>query len=395
MRLLFLADGRSPIAQNWIAFFVAQGHEVHLASLYPCAPNLPLASLTNLPVALSGATEAAGGGKPGLKGRLLRAIATPAVRTWLRHRLVPRSLPRVAGAFQDLVARVQPDLLHAMRIPYEGMLAALALSPPSAAAPPLLISVWGNDFTLHASTTRLMVRLTRQAMQRADALHTDCCRDYYLARQWGFDPARPSVVLPGGGGIQPDLFYPPPEGERDPYLVVNPRGMRAYVRNDTFFQSIPQVLEHCPQARFLCPAMKGQPQAEKWVQKLGIAEAVELLPPQPRERMALLFRRAQVVVSPTMHDGTPNTLLEAMACGCFPVAGDIPSLWEWITPPENGLLADPADPAALADAILTALTDPELRRRARAQNARLIAERAEYGTVMAQAQAFYQQLIGG
>jgi hypothetical protein len=36
--------------------------------------------------------------------------------------------------------------------------------------------------------------------------------------------------------------------------------------------------------------------------------------------MAAAFRRARFRFTST-HDGTPNTLLEAMACGCTPVAG--------------------------------------------------------------------------
>ena len=55
-----------------------------------------------------------------------------------------------------------------------------------------------------------MTRLTRFAMERADGLHTDCYRDQPLAQEWGFDPAKPAVVLPGGGGIQLDLFFPHP-----------------------------------------------------------------------------------------------------------------------------------------------------------------------------------------
>ncbi len=83
----------------------------------------------------------------------------------------------------------------------------------------------------------------------------------------------------------------------------------------------------------------------RWVQELGVAAQVELLPKQTRAQMADLFRRRAVVVSPTTHDGTPNTLLEAMACGCLPVVGDLESLREWITPGVNGLLVDLRHPA--------------------------------------------------
>ena len=68
--------------------------------------------------------------------------------------------------------------------------------------------------------------------------------------------------------------------------------------------------------------------------------------------MADVFRRAQIVASPSIHDGTPNTLLEGIACGCFPVAGDLESIREWITPDENGLLFDSNDPQSIAKAIV-------------------------------------------
>jgi glycosyltransferase involved in cell wall biosynthesis len=109
--------------------------------------------------------------------------------------------------------------------------------------------------------------------------------------------------------------------------------------------------------------------------------------------MAELFRRCQVAVSPSTHDGTPNTLLEAMACGCFPVAGDIESLREWIDPGENGLLVDPQNAHFLAEAILQALRDADLRLRAREHNTRLVAERAEYRQVMGEAEKFNIRLI--
>jgi glycosyltransferase involved in cell wall biosynthesis len=139
--------------------------------------------------------------------------------------------------------------------------------------------------------------------------------------------------------------------------------------------------------------MKGQAEAEKWVNSLDIGGSVELLPRQTRTEMGALFRQAQVVVSPSTHDGTPNTLLEAMACGCTPVAGDLDSIREWITPGINGLLVDPGDPQELAEAICEVLGNPELRIRARDLNQVIIRERAEYNGVMEAAHSFYTRLL--
>jgi len=384
MRLLFVADGRSPIALNWIQHFLNTGDEVHLVSTFACAPEPGFASYHFVPVAFSSLKQADGAGRqPAALGTTVR------LRTRVRQWLGPFTLGSAARRLKQIVEQIQPDLVHALRIPYEGMLAAAALQGLQT---PLLISVWGNDFTLHASSTPLMRYNTRRALARADALHADCQRDVQLARRWGFAAQKPAIVLPGAGGVQSEVFYPNLSAVRAP-VIINPRGFRAYVNNAAFFRAIPQVLAAQPAARFLCPAMQEDPQARQWAAELGVASSVELLPRQKRPQMAQLFRQARVVVSPSNHDGTPNTLLEALACGCLPVAGDLESIREWITPEENGLLVDPNDPQALAQAMLRAIVDDELVERARRINAELILRRAEHKTVMQEAEVFYRTLL--
>ncbi len=390
MRLLFVADGRSPIALNWIDYFLQQDDEVHLVSTFPCAAHTRLASFTFIPVAFSSLkkTTSPGSGTTPRPTQSIWGAQAVRLRTLARQWLGPLTLNRAAQRLRAVFDQVQPDLVHAMRIPYEGMLAAIA-----GPAAPLLLSVWGNDFTLHAPSTPLMRHYTRLALQTASALHADCQRDIRLAQKWGYDASKPSIVLPGAGGVQPDLFFPPATLVADP-VIINPRGIRFYVNNAAFFAAIPLVLTRQPRARFLCPAMAGEPQALRWLDELHIADHVELLPVQTRPEMAELFRRSRLAVSPSTHDGTPNTLLEAMACGCVPVAGDLESLREWITPGQNGLLVDPNDPQSIAQGILLALEDDALQLRVCALNAALIAGRAEHGQVMRSAQAFYRSLIG-
>ena len=382
MRLLFVADGRSPIALNWIRFFVERGDEVHLASTFACAPDLALKGLDITPVAFS-----AGIGSPESNAPLSSRRPGIRLRMAIRHFLGPLTISRAARSLRAVIQRIQPELVHAMRIPFEGMLAADAYT-----GAPLLVSVWGNDFTLHASSTALMRHYTSWTMQVANGLHADCQRDLRLARQWGLDPAKPCLVAPGNGGVRLDIFHPPARPVAEP-IVINPRGARAYVRNDTFFQAIPLVLAQRRDARFICPSLQGDRPALEWIRRLDIGDFVELLPTLPHDDMAAMFRRAQVMVSPATHDGTPNSLLEAMACGCFPIAGDLDSIHEWITNGRNGLLIDPNDPHSLAQAILEGLRNEDLRRQAAGLNQQLIVGRAEYGRCMAEAGDFYRRLI--
>jgi glycosyltransferase involved in cell wall biosynthesis len=323
----------------------------------------------------------------------------------MRHWFGPLTVPWAAERIRKGLLILEPDLVHAMRIPFEGIVTASA-SPKV----PLIVSVWGNDFTLHASSTRTMGLLTQRTLGRTDALHVDCERDLRLAHEWGMSRMRPTLVVPAAGGVHPEIFHP---GETDitelsdrvrnvlqnlpteTPVVVNPRGFRAYIRNDTFFQAIPSVLKDQPDTIFLCPAMEGETQAVEWVDQLGISPSVHLLPKLTPAEMAAVYRRSQVTVSVSEHDGTPNTLLEAMACGCFPVAGDLESIREWIEHDLNGLLIDPGNPPELADAIVKAFSDVALRAKGTEHNLRLIVERrVTYAEVMARAEAFYRRVRG-
>jgi glycosyltransferase involved in cell wall biosynthesis len=314
----------------------------------------------------------------------------------LRTFLAPFEIQRKAHRIADLIQDLRPDLVHAMRLPFEALLAAHGVKDR-----PLLISIWGNDFSLFADRDRRLRQLTASALRRANGIHCDCHRDLQAALSYGFSAAKPARVLPGNGGLKLSDYF---GTKRDPEflrnfdiptdrpLVFNPRGLRAYVQNETFFRAIPRVLSAIPDAFFVAVGMRDNPIAERWLLRSGAERSVRLLPMLMRKELATLFASSQVSVSPSTHDGTPNTLLEAMASGCFPVAGDLPSLREWIEDGENGLLCDARSPESLAECIVRALRDPDLRSRAAVRNRGLIAERADYSQVMLAAEDLYQQL---
>jgi len=385
MRILFVADGRSPIAQNWIRYFAARGDEIYLASTFACPASVgfPINDLEVIPVAFSALKKV--NQNPGSA-----STRTLGLRTVFKQWFGPLTIRRAAQKLREYIAQVKPDLIHAMRIPYEAMLAADSHAPH--VGRPLIVSTWGNDFTLHAPSTRLMSHYTRRTMQVADALHADCHRDLRLARKWGFDAEKPGLVIPGNGGIRNDVFYPPAKPVEEP-VIINPRGFRPYVRNDAFFKAIPLVLAKQPNAKFFFASMAGESQATHWVRELNISHAVQLLHPLPHVKMAEVFRRAQIVASPSIHDGTPNSLLEGIACGCFPIAGDLESIREWITPDENCLLFDSTDPRSIAGAITSAIENKSLRSKAAGMNQNIIASRAEYKQNMQKAKEFYEEVM--
>ncbi len=399
MRILLVADGRSPITRNWIRMIGSLDHQVVLLSTFPHKPILDIEGQFILPVGFSSIAGSQvknkGQGKPSRVGIFVALIRPLLMR--IRAFLTPLLMPRYQARFLEYVKQVKPDIVHALRIPFEGMLAA-ALPKEI----PLIVTIWGNDLSLHAKSSKLIDLRTRDVLDRADGLMADAACDIQLAMKMGLRESIPNIVVPGSGGLDLGAVCAAENNSSiDRYkipvsvpLIINPRGFRpGSVHQDVFFQSIPFVLEEVPEAHFVCAGMRGQPQAEKWLRHYGINSNVSLLPFIPQEELWALYFNAEIYMSLSSHDGTPNSFLEAIACGCFPVVGNIASLREWIDHGKNGWLVEPRDARAAADAVISILRDKSLRERAAVVNQEIVADRADIQKVKAVIQNFYKQLI--
>jgi glycosyltransferase involved in cell wall biosynthesis len=99
------------------------------------------------------------------------------------------------------------------------------------------------------------------------------------------------------------------------------------------------------------------------VEALGISDAVAF-----HGRVALgdellgRYRSADVFVLPSVSEGTPKVILEAMA-SCLPVVStDVGGISTIVRSEENGLLVPPKSPPALATAVARIIDDGEFRR---------------------------------
>lgn len=388
MKLLIIADGRSPITRSWIDMLQPTGIEIILVSSYPCETVENVLKQYTLPLAFAqfSGSQAGTGSTKRKKNGLVARFRPLAQR--IRHLLGPWSIILKRRQYIKILRAEKPDLVHAMRIPFEGMLASY--TPVGIST---ILSTWGNDLTLHANSSQKMASMTRRALKRADVLIVDVQRDVSLAKKWGFDHRKTALVAPANGGLDVDELLKGIKGIRqaNPPQIINPRGMRSYVRNETFFNAIPLVLEKYPAVQFVCPSMNGQTEAEEWVQRLGLQKNVTLLPLLTPQQLRCEFAKSQISVSVTTHDGTPITLIEAMALGCLPICGDLESIREWITSGENGLLVDPGDPKALASNIIKGLDESDFRIQAALKNSQIIRGRIDTGSVRARIKNIYDQ----
>jgi glycosyltransferase involved in cell wall biosynthesis len=79
--------------------------------------------------------------------------------------------------------------------------------------------------------------------------------------------------------------------------------------------------------------------------------------------MPAVYAAMDIFVLPSLNEGLPMTVLEAMAASKPVIATRVGAIPSVIKDSENGLLVAPKDPEGLQNAIASLLNDPERRRR--------------------------------
>jgi glycosyltransferase involved in cell wall biosynthesis len=78
------------------------------------------------------------------------------------------------------------------------------------------------------------------------------------------------------------------------------------------------------------------------------------------EELIRIYRDSDILVHPSLSEGVPKVVLEAMANGVAVIATTVGGIPRIVTHEENGLLVSPAAPAAIADAVTRLVQDKEL-----------------------------------
>jgi len=110
-----------------------------------------------------------------------------------------------------------------------------------------------------------------------------------------------------------------------------------------------------------------------------------------RDALRAAYARSALLLLPSLVEGNPNVVLEAMAMGAPCVGTDAPGIRDVIADGQDGFLTPPADPAAIADAVVRAVSDAgrwgQMSRAARAKAQRLSwdAIAAQYEETLARA----------
>jgi len=130
-------------------------------------------------------------------------------------------------------------------------------------------------------------------------------------------------------------------------------------------QAAPVILATCPDVIFLLVG-DGEERAtiEQCIRNAGLSDHFRLL--GMRRDVPQLLALSDLFVLPSIYEGMPNVVLEAMAAMLPVVATNVDGTQEVVVDGETGLLVLPADPETLGNAIVSLLED-ETRRRGMGQ----------------------------
>lgn len=202
----------------------------------------------------------------------------------------------------------------------------------------------------------------------------------HLIRKWNIDPSK-LAVLPCAADVE--MFGQPYDsaavrrrlGLRSEPVAMWVGGFYPWHDLDLLVDSFHRVLETIPTARLILVGDgPTRPLVERKILRAGLQQAVILAGPVDHEQVPELLSVADVAVAPSPpffpgHGGTPLKLFEYMAAGKAVVATGMSQARAVIRDGHNGLIVEPENVTAFADAILSVLNDPS-RREQLSQNAR-------------------------
>jgi glycosyltransferase involved in cell wall biosynthesis len=307
------------------------------------------------------------------------------------HKLVPLYLPALAA----LLARKKFDILHCH------LAASNILAKPLGALAriPVIINHDHNNDALRA-TNRLV--LAAETFSNRFASHvitvSSSCRDFLVDHE-GVDPEEISLVLnaidlghfrPGAvdrASVRAKWKLP-----KDAPVVAGVGRLNPQKNLSLFLDAAARLAREYPDVRFL---LAGTGPEESLLREkcgmLGLGDRVIFAGYVADARQ--VYAACDLLVMPSLYEGLPMTLLEAMAMGVPVVASRLDGIAEVVTDGESGLLIASGDADGFAAASARLLQDQELRAKITGSAASLVRERFSAERMAREVEEIYRRCL--
>lgn len=290
--------------------------------------------------------------------------------------------------FWRLLRKLRPDIVHSSN------LAALECQPLAALAgvPARVHAEHGWDVAdLHGTSRKY--QLLRRVLSRWVHRHVTVSADLadYLRERAGVPAERIQHIC---NGVNTWRFHPRRERDADAPFVIGTVGRMQRVKDQVtlahaFVKLQALVPERFPRLRLVCIGDGPEYDAVRAVLADAGVQGQAWLPGN-RDDIPEQLRQMDVFALPSLAEGIPVTVLEAMATGLPVVASRVGGLPELVLEGRTGALVPPADADALAEVLAAYVTDPE----AVPVQGRAARERAEQAFSLESMVARYVDLYG-
>jgi glycosyltransferase involved in cell wall biosynthesis len=200
--------------------------------------------------------------------------------------------------------------------------------------------------------------LYRLALRRADHVLFQNADDRDLFQNYGFTRAAQEVSVTAGSGIDLHHFTPSPPPERVSFLMLarllRAKGIEEYsVAARRLKARYPNVEFRLAGAYESGPDAVSTAELTRWIDG-GITYLGSLRDVRPA------LASAAVYVLPSYREGSPRSVLEALATGRAVITTDTPGCRETVVDGVNGFLIAPRDAVSLEAAMERLILDPSL-----------------------------------
>ena len=202
-------------------------------------------------------------------------------------------------------------------------------------------SSWGSDLYNKNNKPNYKLEL-KSVLSEVDYLFTDCKRDYNISIEYGFKGDFLGV-FPGGGGFKYTEYeaeYIKPLNERRIILVKGYQGDLG--RSITVLKALSLLTDELKNRKVVVFGADEEVQRYINGNKKFSEFEIQVFPKKdflPHEEILKLMGKALIYIGNSVSDGMPNTLLEAIVMGAFPIQSNPGNATEEvIMHQKNGLL---------------------------------------------------------
>lgn len=226
---------------------------------------------------------------------------------------------------------------------------------------------WSWSFTMHGSTEFFDVREHRLAQKAELAPFVVCVSDHGRSQIMSLvDPSQWDKLRVVHCGVDVSVFRLP-DSERDAQVPeILTVGRLVPVKGQALLvEAMAELRRRGLEARLTIVGDGPQmPELRSLAKRLGVEDRIELAGAVGQNEIRSYYARADVFALPSLAEGLPVVLIEALAMGIPVVASRITGIPELVEEGVSGLLVTPGRSDELAGALETLLAEPAERRRA-------------------------------